>query len=137
MYVLREVHECECGNHTGEETLAKKILCYRYFWPTVNRDAADYSKKCDKCQRYAKIPRAQPNEITQMVSPWPFATWGIDIIGTLPTQQGGAQYAIVAIDYFTKWAEAEPMATITTKKVIDFVVKKHQLSFWAFPNYHY
>ena len=30
---------------------------------------------------------------------------------------------MVAIDYFTKWAEDEPLATITTKKVLDFVVK--------------
>ena len=35
----------------------------------------------------------------------------------------GAKYAIVAVDYFTKWAEAEPLATITTKKVINFVVQ--------------
>ena len=58
-----------------------------------------------------------------MVSPWPFAMWGIDIIGALPLARGGAKYAIVAVDYFTKWAEAEPLATITTKKVINFVVR--------------
>ena len=33
------------------------------------------------------------------------------------------KYAIVAVDYFTKWAEAEPLVTITTKKVINFVVR--------------
>ena len=27
------------------------------------------------------------------------------------------------MDYFTKWVEAEPLASITTKKVLDFVVK--------------
>ena len=37
--------------------------------------------------------------------------------------KGRMQYAIVAVDYFTKWAEAEPLATITTKKVINFVVR--------------
>ena len=58
-----------------------------------------------------------------MISPWPFAIWGIDIIGSLPISKGGAKYAIVAVDYFTKWAEAEPLATITSKKVINFVVR--------------
>lgn len=57
-----------------------------------------------------------------MVSPWPFATRDIDIIGSLPLANGGAKYAIVALDYFTKWAEAETFATITTKKVVNFVV---------------
>ena len=58
-----------------------------------------------------------------MQSPWPFAVWGIDLIGSLPTGKGGVKYAVVAVDYFTKWAEAEPLATITTKKVLDFVIK--------------
>ena len=58
-----------------------------------------------------------------MVSPWPFAMWRIDLVGSLPISIGGAKYAIVAVDYFTKWAEAEPQATITTKKVINFVVR--------------
>ena len=45
------------------------------------------------------------------------------MVGSLPLSKGGAKYAIIAVDYFTKWAEAEPLATITTKKVINFVVR--------------
>ena len=30
---------------------------------------------------------------------------------------------MVDVDYFTKWTEVEPLATITSKKVLDFVVK--------------
>ena len=47
--------------------------------------------------------------------------WGIDLIGELPKAKGGVMYAVVAVDYFTKWAEAAPLATITTKKIKDFV----------------
>ena len=32
------------------------------------------------------------------------------------------KYAIVAVDYYTKWVEAEPMNTITSKKALDFVI---------------
>ena len=49
--------------------------------------------------------------------------WGIDLVSALPTGKGGVRYAVVAIDYFTKWAEAKPLATITSKRVLDFVVK--------------
>ena len=56
-----------------------------------------------------------------MTSPWPFAIWGIDLIGELPKSKGGVKYAVVAVDYFTNWAEAAPLATITTKKIKDFV----------------
>ena len=58
-----------------------------------------------------------------LTSPWPFAVWGIDLIGALPIGKGGVHYAVMAIDYFTKWAEAEPLAIITLKRVLDFVVK--------------
>ena len=40
-----------------------------------------------------------------------------------PNWQGRSKYAVVAVDYFTKWTEAEPLATITSKKFLDFVVK--------------
>ena len=31
------------------------------------------------------------------------------------------KYAVVAVNYFTKWAEAKPLATISSKKVQEFV----------------
>ena len=101
----------------------KKILGQGYFWPTMNEDSKEYVQKCDKCQRFAKIPRAAPNELKQMQNPWPFAVWGIYLIRSLPTGKEGVKYAVVAVDYFTKWVEAEPLASRTTKKVLDFVVK--------------
>ncbi|XP_074326646.1 uncharacterized protein LOC141664586 [Apium graveolens] len=52
-----------------------------------------------------------------ITSLWPFAVWGIDLIGELPKGKGGVKYAVVAVDYFTKWAEAEPLATITAAKL--------------------
>ena len=33
--ILAEVHGGECGDHSGGQTLAKKILQYGYFWPEV------------------------------------------------------------------------------------------------------
>ncbi|KAM2996480.1 hypothetical protein FF2_043299 [Malus domestica] len=56
-----------------------------------------------------------------MISPWPLAQWGLDLIGTMPAGKGKVCYAIVAVDYFTKWAEVEPLATITEAKIEDFV----------------
>ena len=58
-----------------------------------------------------------------MVSPWPFAIWGIDLIGELPMGHGGARHAIVAVDYFTKWVEAEPLTKISSAKVINFLIR--------------
>lgn len=58
-----------------------------------------------------------------VVSPWPFAKWGIDLIGHMPKGKESASYAIVAIDYFTKWVEAEPLAKITEVNTSKFIWK--------------
>ena len=48
-----------------------------------------------------------------MSSPWPYAKWGIDLIRPISKAYGQFKYAVVAIDYYTKWVEAEPLAKIT------------------------
>ena len=121
--IMKEAHESKGGDHTEGQTLTKYVLRYRYFWPTINRDVVDYARQCDHCQRFDKSKRTPSIELTQMVSPCPFAIRGINLIGVLPIAKGEAKYAIITVDYFTKWAEAEKLATITTKKVINFVAK--------------
>jgi len=51
---------------------------------------------------------APPTELTSLVSPWPFAWWGIDLLGPFPKAVGQLKYLVVVIDYSTKWIEAEP-----------------------------
>ena len=58
-----------------------------------------------------------------ITSPWPFAQWGIDIMGSLPQGKRKVKFLLVAIDYFTKWAEVEALSTITKAKVRSFVWK--------------
>ena len=56
-----------------------------------------------------------------MTSPWPFVVWGIDLISPMPTTRLTFKYAMVAVNYFTKWAEAKPLALISNKKVQEFI----------------
>ncbi|XP_074327943.1 uncharacterized protein LOC141665857 [Apium graveolens] len=87
----------------------------------MKKDAFELSLACDKCQRYANYYNSPVAPLTSLMSPWPFAMWGIDLIGELPKAKGGVKYAVIAVDYFTKWAEARSLATITTKKLKEFV----------------
>ena len=43
-----------------------------------------------------------------VVEAGPFEKWGIDFVHCRPTSVRGNGYIIVAVDYFTKWAEAMP-----------------------------
>ena len=44
-------------------------------------------------------------------------------MGPLPQGKRQMKFLLIAIDYFTKWVEAEALATITETKVQNFVWK--------------
>jgi len=120
-YVMREVHKGICGNHSGSRSLIHKLVRAGYYWPTMQKDAEAYVRACDKCQRFSNIIRQPTEELTPMTAPWPFAQWGLDIMGPFPTAARQLKFLVVGIDYFTKWVEAEALATITEKNVRSFV----------------
>ena len=86
-------------------------------------DARKLVKKCDKCQRFGNVQCLPAERLTTITSPWPFAQWGIDIVGPLPRGKGQVKFLLVAIDYFTKWVEAETLSTIIEAKIKSFVWK--------------
>ena len=67
-----------------------------------------------------------------MVSPWPFVVWGIDIIGALPVGKRNVKYAMVTIDYFTKWIEVEPLVALI-QEGIELRLEIHNLQIWNPP----
>ncbi|XP_019442352.1 PREDICTED: uncharacterized protein LOC109347077 [Lupinus angustifolius] len=76
--------------------------------------------KCTRCQLFADLHKASPEELTTTQAPWPFCRWGMDILGPFPQATGQLKFLIVAIDYFTKWIEAEALATITSTNIQKF-----------------
>ncbi|GKV53644.1 hypothetical protein SLEP1_g60161, partial [Rubroshorea leprosula] len=120
-YALREVHEGVCGSHVGARTLAHKVLRQGYYWPNMYKDATYFVQKCPKCQFFAHLTHQPAAELTNLVAPWPFAQWGLDLLGPFVKGVGGVTHLIVGVDYFTKWVEAWPLSSLTSKKVEDFV----------------
>ena len=72
-YVMREVHEGICENHSGSRSLVHKLVRAGYYWPTMQKDAEAYVRACDKCQRFSNIIRQPTEELTPLTAPWPFA----------------------------------------------------------------
>uniref|UniRef100_A0A2N9F4Z3 Uncharacterized protein n=1 Tax=Fagus sylvatica TaxID=28930 RepID=A0A2N9F4Z3_FAGSY len=122
-YVMREIHEGVCGDHSGARALQRKIVRAGYYWPSMKADTYQFVQHCDKCQRFANLLHSPPMELVPMTAPWPFAQWGLDIMGPLPIGRRQLRFLVVAIDYFTKWVEAEPLATITERNIQNFVWK--------------
>ncbi|KAL2226405.1 UNVERIFIED_CONTAM: Pol polyprotein [Sesamum indicum] len=80
-YVMREIHEGSCGNHSGARSLVQKVARQGYFWPTIAKDAKELVRK-SKAQR---------------------------------------KFIVVAVEYFSKWVEAEAVARISGKDMINFI----------------
>ena len=109
---LFEIHEGIYGSHTGGRSLAHRAISQGYWWPYMQSDALKYVQECDKCQRFAPVVHQPARELNPLSSPWPFAQWGLDIVGPLPRAPGNKRFLIAATDYFTKWVEAEPLSNI-------------------------
>lgn len=65
------------------------------------------------CQRFLPLIRNPLEDLTLVTSLWFFTKRGIDLIDPLPTGKERVKYVIIAVDYFTKRAEDEPLAKIT------------------------
>ncbi|XP_057720739.1 uncharacterized protein LOC130935159 [Arachis stenosperma] len=120
-YVLREVHEGCCGHHIGGKALARKLIRAGYYWPSMMADSKEFVKKCVKCQQNANFARAPASELSLLTTSRPFSQWGVDLLGPFPVGSGQVKYLIVAIDYYTKWIEAEPLASISSSNCRKFM----------------
>ena len=65
--------------------------------------------------------RSPPAPLHPITTVGPFAKWGIDYMICNPHSAGGHTSIIVAVDYFTKWAEAIPTYNNTRKTATLFL----------------
>jgi len=122
-YVMNKLHNGVCGMHCGQRTLAARVVKAGYYGPTIRQDCAEYVKKCRSCQKNGPLIHQPSVPLRAIQSPWPFAKWGMDIVGPFPPAAGQKKFLIVAIDYSNKWIEAEPLAKITAANVQSFMWK--------------
>nr|KYP50706.1 Retrotransposable element Tf2 [Cajanus cajan] len=122
-YVVKEIHHGVCGMHSGARSMAARVLRAGYYWPTLKSDCQNYIQKCKECQQFGNAHRQPPEALHHMMAAWPFSQWGMDILGPFPPAKGQLKFLLVAIDYFTKWIEACPLAKITTENVRKFTWK--------------
>ncbi|KAJ8486642.1 hypothetical protein OPV22_019127 [Ensete ventricosum] len=89
--------------------------CVKMLRPTCK--AASHARSTPGSKHQLMVP------LTTADCAWPFAQWGMDLLGPFPPVSGQRRFLIVGVDYFTKWLEAEPLASITERQVEGFVWK--------------
>jgi hypothetical protein len=130
--VLNDCHSGACGGHLSGISTAQKIIRAGYFWPTLFHDCIHAVKRCEQCQLYANKARAPPALLHPVITAGPFCKWGIDFMTCNPPSNNGHKYIVVAVDYFTKWAEAMPTFNNTADTAVRFFFN-HVISRFGVP----
>nr|GEU53138.1 reverse transcriptase domain-containing protein [Tanacetum cinerariifolium] len=96
--ILVACHNGPTGGHHGANLTAKKIFDAGFFWPTIYKDAREFVKNCDSCQRQGKFSQRDemPQNLIQICEI--FDIWGIDFMGPFLSSRGN-KYILVAVDY--------------------------------------
>jgi hypothetical protein len=98
--ILEEAHEgIARGHYAGKET-TQKILRAGLWWPTLHKDAKEYCRACDVCQRVGKPSKRDEMHLSPQLTLQAFEKWAIDFVGPInpPGKHTRALYIIIAIE---------------------------------------
>ncbi|KAK2899766.1 hypothetical protein Q8A73_012895 [Channa argus] len=113
--VLRWVHGSAGAGHFGNSKTVRRLRQH-FYWPGCRQDAELHVHCCDDCKAQKGPTQRSRGPLQQYLVGAPMERVGVDILGPFPTTEAGNRYILVAMDYFTKWAEAYavPDQTATT-----------------------
>ncbi|XP_042441470.1 uncharacterized protein LOC122026830 [Zingiber officinale] len=77
------------------------------------RDAQKLVNTCLSCQKHQNLTHRPTALLRASIVSCPFDQWGMNIVGPYPMAPGQKRFLLVAVDYFSKWVEAEALARIT------------------------
>jgi transposase InsO family protein len=109
-----------CGHHAAPRTLVGNAFCQGFYWPTAIADANEIVCTCEGFQFYARKTNLVAHTLQTILVTWPFAVWGLDIIGPVRKAPRGYTHLLVTVDKFSKWIEARPITNLRAEQVVSF-----------------
>ncbi|GKE94654.1 reverse transcriptase domain-containing protein [Tanacetum coccineum] len=115
--ILAHCHSRPTGGHHSALITGRKVYESGFFWPRIFRDAKDYVGKWDAYQKLGNIsPRNEmPQNNIQVCDV--FDVWGLEFMGPFPDSRGN-KYILVAVNYMSKWVEAQALLTNDARVVV-------------------
>ncbi|GKD31036.1 reverse transcriptase domain-containing protein [Tanacetum coccineum] len=110
--------------HHGIATTARKVFEAGFYWPNIFRDAQKLVRDCDACQRAGNISSRDelPQKYTQVCEIFDF--WGLAFMRPFPSSNEN-KYILVAIDYVSKWVEAQVFPASDAQNVMERAMKRN------------
>jgi ribonuclease HI/transposase InsO family protein len=118
--LLQEIHSGACGHHAAPRALVGNAFQQGFYWLTAVADATRIVRACQGCQFYARQTHLPAQALQTIPITWPFAVWGLDLVGPLQKAPGAYTHLLVAIDKFSKWIKVRPLNSIRSEQAVAF-----------------
>jgi hypothetical protein len=118
--LLRDIHAGVCGHHAAPRTLMGNAFRQGFYLPTAVTDACKIVRTCEGCQFYTRKSNLPAHVLQTIAVTWPFAVWGLDIVGPLRKAPGGYTHILVDIDKFFKWVVVRPITNLRAEQAVTF-----------------
>ncbi|XP_051724240.1 uncharacterized protein LOC127498671 isoform X1 [Ctenopharyngodon idella] len=116
--LFQAAHSNPMAGHLGQATTLNRLMT-RFFWPGIHENVRRWCASCRECQLVnpPATPKAplRPLPLMQV----PFERIGMDLIGPLERSARGHRFALVIVDYATRYPEAVALRSISAKSVAD------------------
>ncbi|GJU01440.1 reverse transcriptase domain-containing protein [Tanacetum coccineum] len=108
------------NNESCTNSSTIKVFEAGFYWTHIFRDARKLVLVYNACQRAGNISLRDetPQKYIQVCEI--FDVWGIDFMGPFPLSNRN-KYVLVAIDYVSKWVEAQAFPTTDARNVVNFL----------------
>ncbi|KAK3729695.1 hypothetical protein QZH41_004571 [Actinostola sp. cb2023] len=121
--ILRVAHTIPLAGHMGVKKTTDRITMH-FFWPGVTFDIKKYCATCPQCQLVARKLKSNraPLKPAEIITE-PFKKVAIDLVGELPKSATGYKYILTIVDYATRYPEAIPLRTTSSKVIADALIQ--------------
>ena len=116
--VIWKYHDHLLASHPGWKETYRAVR-NRFYWKGLKNDVRLYVKSCYICA-CTKPLNVRPEDSMSTRKPrQPWEVISIDLMGPYPRTSRGKSYILVATDCFSRWTEAYPLGTATTKTITE------------------
>ncbi len=116
--LFQAAHCNPMAGHLGQAATLNRLMA-RFFWPGIHENVRRWCAACRECQLVnpPASPKAplRPLPLMQV----PIERIGMDLIGPLERSARGHRFALVLVDYATRYPEAVALRNISTKSVAE------------------
>ncbi len=116
--LFQAAHCNPMAGHLGQAATLNRLMAH-FFWPGIHENVRRWCAACRECQLVnpPASPKAplRPLPLMQV----PFERIGMDLIGPLERSARGHRFALVLVDYATRYPEAVALRNISAKSVAE------------------